>query len=209
MSGVPGVACQCLRSHCRGWKEGVQCSGFQSSCLLALYFKNSVSTLIVCIWGFWEWFMWLRKNCGPLYCEVINALWFMSSSEYRSPSFLSWSQISGTTIITEANTGWDETCTWPSFWPTLLMLLDQSCGHQHLLFQQPSEKVLLHMKHEQMPGDRHEMWTPALASAGNKLLGFMAFFLLAIWAPFPGMSLFLIWQSRRGHWLLESPCHFC
>lgn len=104
---------------------------------------------------------------------------------------------------------WDETCTWPSFWLTLLMLLHQSCGNQHLVFQQSSEKGLLHMKHEQMIGNRHEIWTPTLASAGNKFLGFMAFFLLAIWTPFPGMSLFLIWQSRRGHWLLESPCHFC
>ena len=53
-------------------------------------------------------------------------------------------------------------------------------GTQHLLFQQSSEKVLLHMKHEQMIGNRHEIWTPILASAGNKFLGFTAFFLLAI-----------------------------
>lgn len=87
------------------------------------------------------------------------------------------------------------------------MLLDQSCGHQHLLFQQPSEKVLLHMKTRADASDRHEMWTPTLASAGNKLLGFMVLFLSYL-SPFPECPCFSGDKAEEATGSLRVPVIF-
>lgn len=161
--GILGIPYQCLRSHCRGWKEGVQCSGFQPSCLLALHFKKSTSPSIVYIWGFWEWFMWLRKNCRPLYCEVVHAFCLVSSSKHRPTPLRLWSQIGDATTVTETDAGW-----WAMHFAislTLLALLHPSHGNQHILFQQPNEKIILHTKQ----GTRHEIWAPMLASVGKRI----------------------------------------
>ena len=64
--------------------------------------------------------------------------------------------------------------------------------------------------HEARADDRQQAWDlDTYTCLCWKQISRLHGFLLAIWTPFPGMSLFLIWQSRRGHWLLESPCHFC